>query len=563
MPEPEGREVVVAGLHLADDPLQGLGRLLRVGDDRRHQVRDALVDAQLDPLGVDQDHLHLVGRGAHQNGRDQPIEADAFAATCSTGHQHMRHLRQVGHDRLALDVLAEPDDHRVMVGHRGVRAEDVAEADDLFVGVGDLHADRALAWDHGEDADIGGFNGIGDVLRESGDPLHLDAGVKLDLVPGDCRAAGEADNRGLHLEVVEHVLQVGHDLVVGLRPFLVRGTLAQHSGRWKRVAIGVVRVERQLLTRQDWGRQDRARRGRGGGRRGKGRRGGLGLRGMPRLGRERLKGLGPGRLRRAGRETQVLEEVLADPGLWQPRRRTARPRVVQQDLRVIRLALVAWLDSALEPDRAAADLAAARSALYFVVFLVVLLGVPVVGRVAEQHPELSQSPRHLAHRRARDEEEAIGGYQAEQRRRHPGGEPPVERPGSHHPDEAAGGPHRWPAAVVRRKRRHALRDVEQAEGAGHQEDPADLRRRAYLMPFGVAHEPPADQREHDRDDERALAEDGAGAGVDAFQRHVVHMNPDRRREDDGEPQEGKPEPVALVHRVQVVRVAANVPHNVA
>ena len=44
--------------------LQRVGRLLGIGDDRGQQVRDVLVDAQLDPLGVDQDEPHLVRRGA-------------------------------------------------------------------------------------------------------------------------------------------------------------------------------------------------------------------------------------------------------------------------------------------------------------------------------------------------------------------------------------------------------------------------------------------------------------------------------------------------------------------
>jgi hypothetical protein len=53
--EAEGGEVVVARVHLAHDPLQGLGGLLGVGDDRRDEVRDALVRRELDPLGVDED----------------------------------------------------------------------------------------------------------------------------------------------------------------------------------------------------------------------------------------------------------------------------------------------------------------------------------------------------------------------------------------------------------------------------------------------------------------------------------------------------------------------------
>ena len=59
--EAERREVVVAGVHLAHDPLQGLGGLLGVRDDRGDEVRDALVGGELDALGVDEDEAHLVG----------------------------------------------------------------------------------------------------------------------------------------------------------------------------------------------------------------------------------------------------------------------------------------------------------------------------------------------------------------------------------------------------------------------------------------------------------------------------------------------------------------------
>ena len=62
----ERGEVVVARVHLAHDPLESLGGLLRVRDDRRDEVRDALVHRQLDALGVDEHHAHLFGRGPHE-----------------------------------------------------------------------------------------------------------------------------------------------------------------------------------------------------------------------------------------------------------------------------------------------------------------------------------------------------------------------------------------------------------------------------------------------------------------------------------------------------------------
>src|SRR2546430_8653585 len=54
----------------------------------------------------------------------------------------------------------------------------------LPVGVGDLHADRALARDRGDDPYVGRLDRVRDVAGELGDPLDLDARPDLDLVPG-------------------------------------------------------------------------------------------------------------------------------------------------------------------------------------------------------------------------------------------------------------------------------------------------------------------------------------------------------------------------------------------
>ena len=61
VPVPVRRQVVVPKIHLSYDPLERLGGPLRVGDDRRDQVRDALVRGELDALGVDKDHADVLG----------------------------------------------------------------------------------------------------------------------------------------------------------------------------------------------------------------------------------------------------------------------------------------------------------------------------------------------------------------------------------------------------------------------------------------------------------------------------------------------------------------------
>ena len=306
------------------------------------------------------------------------------------------------------------------------------------------------------------------------------------------------------------------------------------------------RRERQLLARQDRGRRHRPQR-----------------RWLYRLRLDRLerRGLLLGRERRRlglRGEAEVVEQALADPGLR--RQRGGRASLVgHQDLRVVGLALVARLECAFQPDRAAADLAAPRPALNGLVLVLLAvegLVVPLVDRVAEQGPELSQPLGHLSDRRARGDEDPVGGQQAEQWRRDPGRQSLVERPGGDHPDQAARGPDRRPAAAPVRQRRHALRDVQQAQRAQHQRGPADLRLRERRVPVRVAHEPPADQPEDDRDREGAFADERARQGVNALERGVLHAGPDGGGEDDREPEEDQADAVALVIGLQVPRVAA-------
>ena len=51
-----------APLHLRDRPRKRAGGLLRLGDDRHVEVRDAVVEREFDALRVDEDEPHLGGR---------------------------------------------------------------------------------------------------------------------------------------------------------------------------------------------------------------------------------------------------------------------------------------------------------------------------------------------------------------------------------------------------------------------------------------------------------------------------------------------------------------------
>ena len=88
----------------------------------------------------------------------------------------MRHLGQVRDLHVALDVLAQADHHRVVVAEGDLRLEHVAQADDFLVHVGDLHADRGLARDRGDDPHVGALDRVGDVLASAVTRSTLTAG---------------------------------------------------------------------------------------------------------------------------------------------------------------------------------------------------------------------------------------------------------------------------------------------------------------------------------------------------------------------------------------------------
>ena len=80
--------------------------------------------------------------------------------------------------------------------------------------VGHLDADGLLAGDRGEDADLGGGEGVGQVVAQLGHAAHLDAGGELQLVPGDARAAHHPHHPRLDAEVGERLDELLGDLLV-------------------------------------------------------------------------------------------------------------------------------------------------------------------------------------------------------------------------------------------------------------------------------------------------------------------------------------------------------------
>ena len=70
-------------------------------------MRQRIVDLHLDHLRIDHDEAQFLRREAVEHARDERIDADALAAAGRAGDEQVRHLREIGDDRLAVNIFAQ------------------------------------------------------------------------------------------------------------------------------------------------------------------------------------------------------------------------------------------------------------------------------------------------------------------------------------------------------------------------------------------------------------------------------------------------------------------------
>ncbi len=171
-------------------------------------MRNALVHRQFEHLGVDHDQAHLLRRGLVQQRQHHGVDRDRFTRAGRSGHQQMRHARQIDHHRVAADVLAQGQGDRrtglvVILGH-----EDLGQADHLAMLVGDLQADDRFAGDDFHHAHADGRQRAGQILGEVGDLTDLHAGPGLQFETRDHRPRIDRDNLHLDAEIGELQFQL-------------------------------------------------------------------------------------------------------------------------------------------------------------------------------------------------------------------------------------------------------------------------------------------------------------------------------------------------------------------
>ena len=216
-----------------DGVAQSVGGEFGLGDDGREEVRDSLVHAQLDALGIDQDQAHLLRRCLVEHRHDHGVDGHGFAAASGSSDEHVGHRGEVGDDDAAVDVFAHGEGELASDGGKVFRLDDVAQPDGFALVVRHLNADGAFAG-HALDEDGFSAGGKAKVFGKAGDAAVFDAGVGAEFEGSDDRAGIDLDDLADHVELRAFFHQ---------RLGCVRGASSSRTGegsslRWSRVLGG-------------------------------------------------------------------------------------------------------------------------------------------------------------------------------------------------------------------------------------------------------------------------------------------------------------------------------------
>ena len=197
------REHLQAALHLGNAPAERASCFFGLRDNGYVKVRDAVVRREFHALRIDHDEAHFGGRGAHEDGHDHGVDGHGFARAGGAADKQVRHLCQVGHDAVALDVFADGDLQRAGTGV----FDDVAKQHGLARAVRHLYAHVVRTGNRREDAHARRGQRQRDVVFKSGDAADAHAGGQIDLEQRDRWAGNPADYLRHDVEVFERFLQ--------------------------------------------------------------------------------------------------------------------------------------------------------------------------------------------------------------------------------------------------------------------------------------------------------------------------------------------------------------------
>ena len=203
---PHLRHLAVALLHLAHHPFQRHHGLLGIGDDRRKQMRDTVIDGKLQHLRIDHDEAAFLGGELVKEREDHGIDRHRFARSGGAGDQQVRHLGEIRHHRRAADILAQRQRQAHGAVAKFTAREDLAQHHHLAGFIGQFDADHAAPGDGG-DPRRKRRHRARDIVGKPDHPAGLEAGGGLELIHRHHRAGANAHDLALDAVIIKHAFK--------------------------------------------------------------------------------------------------------------------------------------------------------------------------------------------------------------------------------------------------------------------------------------------------------------------------------------------------------------------
>ena len=207
------REHMVAPLHLVHDPAKRQRGLFGVHDNGQEQMGDAVINLELQHLGVDHDHSYIFRRGLKENAHDHAIHRDTLTSARCARHQKVRHLGQILHHHIAFDIFTETHGEHALALFEVVVSDDFFEEDHLAFLIWDLDAHSALAGQRSDDTNAQSFHTHGYIIGQTCNFGDLRACCGNEFVHGDDGTGSDFPN-----DTFDAVVFEGLGELIGLFP---------------------------------------------------------------------------------------------------------------------------------------------------------------------------------------------------------------------------------------------------------------------------------------------------------------------------------------------------------
>ena len=184
-----------------------------------------------------------------EQGSDDGVQTNRLTLTGGTCNEQVRNLRQIHHEHLVGDGLAQRDRQLHLGFLELLGVQDALHAHDVCLGIRHLDTDGSLARDRSDYTDTQGSEAQGDIILQVLDLGDAHTLGRLNLVESDGRAHGGTDGLDLYAEVAQHLddpVLVGLLLLFVDRHLLVVVFLQQVEGRVLVSCERFLRIDRRI-----------------------------------------------------------------------------------------------------------------------------------------------------------------------------------------------------------------------------------------------------------------------------------------------------------------------------